>query len=128
MSYNLNITPRHSVILSLDDATFTVRYSAAAITRLQEELDRPMSGFGDWLRISVDEMPVVLAAGLEANHEDAHQIAGAICDSLEAETFDRLVQTLSVAVFPREVECFYGVLASLQPNAEASPSVEGSVV
>lgn len=124
MTYDLNITPRHSLVLSLDAISYTVRYTAATIARLQEELGHPLASFVDWLQISADEMPVVLEAGLEPNHEDADQIAASICDSLETEAFDRLVETLSVAVFPRAVERYHGVLALLQSEVSGAPTAE----
>lgn len=125
MPYDLNITPRHTLILSLDAENYVVRFAATAIAQLQEELGRPMSAFSDWLQISIDEMPVVLGAGLEqSNGGSAEDVAASICASLEVEAFDRLVETLAVAVFPRAVERYYNVLASLQRSPEVSPTAE----
>ena len=89
MNNILEVEARQPFVLRVDSVDHNVEYPVTAVARLEKQLGRGMRSLADWLRITAEELPAILEAGLERSAptpEKAKEIAEAVCATLSTPT------------------------------------------
>lgn len=98
----LEITFKQSKIFRVGDKDYSLVFTVPVVAALEEKLGRSMKSAADWLRIQTKEVRDILEAGFTHHHpEDAKTIADTICDMLEPEEIENVIDALCVAACPK---------------------------
>lgn len=101
----LQLAVRNPMKVSVEGREYSIEFPVKAVATLEEKLGRSMKFAADWLKIRTKEVEDVLAVGLSRNHhEDAAEVAARICDTLETEAIEEVIEGLCWSVFPRAME------------------------
>lgn len=123
----LELAVRSPLIVRVGGAEYKVEFPVLAVVQLEDKLGRPMKSAADWLQIKTRELPDLLSVGLSRNHaEEAVTVAASICDTLETEAIDEVINGLCYSVFPRAMAKIEEAVKRIQERAEKgteSPNV-----
>ena len=101
----IDIAVKQPKAFRVDGKTFLLEFPLSAVIVLEAKLGRPMKGLSDWLKVSTGELWDVLEAGFRKHHEEeSHGIATALCDGLEPEDIERVIDAVCVCACPRAME------------------------
>lgn len=124
MSQILELTPRQPFVLRIDGTDYSIEYPVPAVAKLEKTLNRGMRSLADWLKITAEELPVVLEAGLDkAVPEKAKDIAVAVCDSLPAEEIETVIEALCTTTFPKAAERYRKAVEEIRQRAASAFSL-----
>jgi hypothetical protein len=107
-------------LIRLGDEEFRVLFPFPVVVELEKKLGRPMRSAPDFLRMTAEEVPAILEAGLTAHYADrARAVSLAILDGvgIEAESFNNLMDFLCVAAFPKSMAKIDEVLKRIKTEA-----------
>lgn len=115
MNNILEVEARQPFVLRIDGKEHNVEYPVTAVATLEKQLGRPMRGLADWLRITAEELPAILEAGLERGAtEKAKEIAEAVCNTLPAEEIETVIEALCSTTFPKATERYRAAVEAMQ--------------
>lgn len=121
MLQTLEITPRQPFVLRVDGTDYNVEYPVTAVAKLEKTLNRGMRSLADWLKITPEELPVVLEAGLDkAAPDKAKEIADAVCASLPAEEIETVIEAICTTTFPKTTERYRNAVEDIRKRAADS--------
>lgn len=119
----LELAVRQPLDIKLDDTINRVEFPLSAVAAIEEDLGRGMKTLPDWFRIQTKEVPAILRHGLtQLKADDAKETADLICENLDPEGIDTLIDALCASAFPRQVARFKEEIKKMQtggtlPNA-----------
>jgi hypothetical protein len=99
---SVNIAVKQPKIFKVDGVDFRVEFPVSSVIKLEDALGRSMKSASDWLKTQTKELPEILKAGLLKHHKtEAEKVATAICDSLDPEEIEHVIDGLCVAACPK---------------------------
>ena len=102
MSDVLEIAVRETKIVRIGEREYTLTFPVAAVVVLEQKLGRSMKHSTDWFRIKAEEVQPCLEAGLTHHHpEEAATVAAEICNTLDPEAIDSVVDALCATACPK---------------------------
>ncbi len=125
----LEIAVKERKIFRLGERDYSLTFTVPVVAALEEKLGRSMKGAADWFRIQTREVQDVLAAGFTHYHPDeAGDVAKQICDALDPEELETVIDALCVAACPKAMARLKVEIEKAQSRIKKgiSPNVQGA--
>jgi hypothetical protein len=123
----VEIAVKQPKAVRVDGTDYFVEFPVPAVVEIEAALGRPMRGIADWFRIQPSEVCPVLAAGFRKHHpESADGLAEQICDSLEPEEIEIVIDGLCAAAFPKAMAKVQAEMEKLRKKGAALPNVQSA--
>lgn len=127
----LEIAVRQAKVFLVDGVEYRLEFPLPAVAEMEKKLGRSMKSPADWLNTKTEEVRDILAAGFSRNHpEDAERIADAICEYLEPEQINTVIDALCWAACPKAMARIQEQIEKSRDRAKAGllPNVQSAAV
>lgn len=126
----LEIETKSRKILRVGGRDYALAFPLTIVADLETKLGRSMKAAPDWLHIETREVKTILEAGLAYYHADeANAVAERICETLDPEEIDTVIEALCVAACPKAMERIQKAVEEARERIQKGlplPNVQGA--